>query len=506
MLGRIFHLPLVVILVGLCSISMIFPAIDAYLARDLHVARTFFYGSVLFMFLTTMVAVATQGYEPRSAARSHLIALVATFAGLPIILAIPVVESLRNTTFLNAYFEMVSSLTTTGATVFDDPNRLPRALHLWRAEVAWLGGFFMWVTAFAILQPMRLGGFEVTPEAHRQNQGKRFTQFEREIDPSRRLVRVATTMFPLYLALTSIIWMLLVFAGENAHVALIHAMSTISTSGISSIGGLANGESGFIGELVIFVFLALALSRRTILPADNRHIVLGLRRDPELRMAGVLIIAVPLLFFMRHWIAAIEIHEGENIIAAARALWGTAFEVMSFLTTSGFVSAFWGDVRAWSGIETPGIALMALAIMGGGVATTAGGIKLLRVYALYKHGAREMQRLVYPSSVGGAGADARLIRRDGAIVAWLFFMLSALSLAAVMMAFSMTGLDFEASMIFASASLSTTGPLVSVAGETALAFSDLTSIGKIIAIGAMILGRLETLVIIALLNPAIWRS
>jgi trk system potassium uptake protein TrkH len=241
-------------------------------------------------------------------------------------------------------------------------------------------------------------------------------------------------------------------------------------------------------------------------PSDNHHYFKGLKSDPELKMAAVLILVLPVLFFVRHWIAAIEVNEGENVIAALRALWGTAFEVMSFLSTTGFESAFWGDVRAWSGIETTGIALMAIAIMGGGVATTAGGIKLLRVYALYKHGAREMQRLVHPSSVGGAGADARLIRRDGAIVAWMFFMLSALSLAAIMLAFALSGLDFEAAMIFASACLSTTGPLVAVAGETPLAFSDLSSAGKIVGIVAMILGRLETLVIIALLNPAIWRS
>ena len=75
--------------------------------------------------------------------------------------------------------------------------------------------------------------------------------------------------------------------------------------------------------------------------------------------------------------------------------------------------------------------MLGLAMFGGGVATTAGGVKLLRVFALFKHGQREMERLVQPSSIGGAGQLARRFRRQGAFIAWIFFMLFAISIAAV---------------------------------------------------------------------------
>ncbi len=131
---------------------------------------------------------------------------------------------------------------------------------------------------------------------------------------------------------------------------------------------------------------------------------------------------------------------------------------------------------------------------------------MLRVYALYKHGVREMDKLVHPSSVGGAGVFARHIRRRGAYVAWIFFMMFALSIALIMTLLSLTGLHFEDVSILTVAALSTTGPVAQVAGEVPISFSELDSAGKVILSGAMILGRLEMLAIIALLNPEFWRQ
>jgi trk system potassium uptake protein TrkH len=130
----------------------------------------------------------------------------------------------------------------------------------------------------------------------------------------------------------------------------------------------------------------------------------------------------------------------------------------------------------------------------------------LRVYALYKHGVREMAKLIYPHSVGGAGRLGRRIRREGAYIAWIFFMLFILSLAAVMLALAATGLGFEEALILSVAALSTTGPLAAVAGEAPISYIALSDPAKLILAAAMIIGRIETLVLIALLNPAFWRS
>jgi len=180
--------------------------------------------------------------------------------------------------------------------------------------------------------------------------------------------------------------------------------------------------------------------------------------------------------------------------------------VVSFLTTTGFVSDDWAAARAWSGLPTPGLLLVGLVLMGGGVATTAGGLKLLRVYALYKHGVREMGKLIYPNSVAGAGRLGRRIRREGAYIAWVVFMLLVLTIAAVMVALAATGLSFEAATILAIATLTTTGPLAEVAGQAPIYYVGLSDPAKIICMAAMIIGRIETLVLIALCNPAFWRD
>jgi trk system potassium uptake protein TrkH len=122
---------------------------------------------------------------------------------------------------------------------------------------------------------------------------------------------------------------------------------------------------------------------------------------------------------MRHWLGALEVETVANFRNALEALWGSAFTVLSFLTTTGFVSDSWEAAQTWSGLETPGLLMVGLVLMGGGVATTAGGLKLLRVYALYKHGVREMGKLIYPKLCrrrGAAGAAhparGRLYRLD----------------------------------------------------------------------------------------------
>lgn len=500
------RLPLIVLLVGLGALAMLVPAFHAYLVRDLETARAFLYSSVMFLFLFAMISVATSNYTIRRQGRSHLISLFALFAILPAMLAVPLSEVVTDTTFGNAYIEMVSSLTTTGLTLFD-AERLPPSVHLWRALVGWLGGFFMWVAAIAIFAPLNLGGFEVvaaTESGFDQKGG--VVRLDHIGEPSERLTRFAMRLAPIYGGLTGVLWIVLMTAGDAPLVALCHAMATLSTSGISPLeGGISQTASGYGGEVLILVFLLFALSRLTFTSDGRQDGWPALFRDPELRLGISLVLILPALLFLRHWLATIEDGSEVTLIEGIIGLWGAVFTVASFLTTTGFESAAWGEARAWSGLDAAGLVLMGLAVFGGGVATTAGGVKLLRVYALVKHGQREMEKLVSPSSVGGSGQVARRFRRQGAYVAWVFFMLFALSIATISITLSFSGLSFEDALVVTIATLSTTGPLVDVAAEAPIELIALAPGAKAVLAIAMVLGRLETLAIIALLNPEFWR-
>ncbi|MEJ2019500.1 MAG: potassium transporter TrkG [Maritimibacter sp.] len=402
MFAWLTRLPLAVTLIGLGGIAMLVPAAHATAIGEARTAEIFFFYSGLNLLLALFIGIALAGRKPGDGNESHLLGLLVLFVAQPFLFAMPFYQAIGNTTFLNAYAEMVSDLTTTGATMFDNPTRLSAPLHSWRAIVGWLGGLIILVGAIAVMAPMALGGFELRRRPPVDEVIARgFVQITDKANLSHRVRMHAVRLFPAYTALTLLLWALLLVAGDLPHVAL--------------------------------------------------------------------------------------------------------FTVLSFLTTTGWESAAWADSQGWSGLQTPGLILIGLALIGGGVATTAGGAKLLRVVALYKHGARELGRLVHPHSVAGAGGDARHMRRRGAYMAWLFLMLMALSLSLGMLGFALTGASFDDSLVLSVASLTTTGPLAGLAGAQPISYGALSDGAKYVLIAAMIIGRLETLAIVALFNPELWR-
>lgn len=498
--------PLFLQMMAISGAMMFLPAIMASVHSNHFEARMFFYSGTLVLFVCALIALATNGTVRNLRTVDNLKALFLAMTVLPAILAIPFYEALDTESFVNVYFEMVSCLTTTGATLYEPADALPLALHFWRGLVGWMGGLIMWIAASAVFAPMSLGGFEVTALGE-PGQANVMQGHMQRAKPMKRWSRAAEALVPVYTGLTLAMWIMLMILGDAPLASLMHAMSTMATSGISSVGGMQNAHAGVAGEAVIFLFLLFALSRATF-SADTGAVRRdSLVHDPEVRLALIIVFSVPTLLFMRHWFGALDENAVGDPMAALKAAWGGVFTVMSFLTTTGFESVEWHVAREWSGLNTPGLILMALALVGGGVATTAGGVKLLRVYALYLQGYGEMERLVHPSVVtGGRWAGARRIRRRGAVIAWAFFMLFAISMAVITMVLAALGSNFEDAMILAISALTTTGPLTQVAGETPISLISLGGWEKLVLCSAMVLGRLETLAIIALISPDLWHK
>jgi len=499
MLARLAELPLLVVLLGLSGAIALVPALYALGANDHGHARDFFYSALILLVLTVMLGIATAAYTPRDPARSHLAALVLAYAVLPFALALPLADALPDTTLTNAWFEMVSALTTTGASTYA-PERLADAVHLWRATVGWFGGFLILLAAYAILAPLNLGGTEVSSGRPPGRGGVGTAQITRTADPGQRLTRFALMLFPAYTSLTLLLWCGLLILGETGIDALIHAMGTLSTSGITGRSAFQASGTGVPGEVLVFLCFAFALTRRAfpgIRLAENRRPLL---QDPELRLAALIILAVTLVLFLRHWFIAGQ-SDATPPGNAMPAFWGILFTVTSFLTTTGYVSADWETASLWSGVGTHGLILLGLAIIGGGTATAAGGVKLLRVYALLRHGERELEKIIHPSSIGRGGAEARRLRREGAQFAWVFFMLFATSIAAVLALLLLAGIEFEPALVLAVATLTTTGQLADIGAAQPILYEDLTGAVKVILGIAMVVGRLETLALLALVLP-----
>ncbi len=534
--------PLLIQLTVVSAMAMLVPAAYASVVNEDAIARNFFYSALLALILSGLIGLATIANPQPARARNTLLSMLASMVVLPLILAVPFAESLPDTGFFNAWWEMVSSLTTTGASLYS-ADLLPLPLHLWRAMVGWMGGFFMLVAAVAVLAPLRVGGFEIMSSPY--GRSEHFESLPESADPcdtqshlsspefrtalndpAYRLWRSAQTVLPVYGGLTLLMWLLLLLLGDGSLVALCRAMGTLATSGISPVIGPAGESSGIAGEVVVFIFLIPALSRRFWPGGSELRATRRLADDPELKMAAGLVALVTLLLFLRHFLGAIDTGNAAisaplmpaDLRNALSAFWGGLFNALSYLTTTGWNSVDWQGARAWSGLTSPGLILAGLAMMGGGVATTAGGVKLLRVYALARHGEREMERIIHPSSVAGGGRVARRLRREGAYLAFIFFMLFASSIAVTVALVSIQQIEFETATILSIAALTNTGPLAGAIpltpafdGSAGIAsapwegWSGLPSLTKIVLAGAMVVGRLETLAILALFSPEFWR-
>ncbi|NBB97884.1 MAG: TrkH family potassium uptake protein [Alphaproteobacteria bacterium] len=497
-----------VALMGVTAAAMILPAALGFTLREHGSGRAFLYSASLLVALAGLIYLAARRVAGTPGPLSHpFYILSAAYLFVPLFMALPVTDATANgMPLFDAWFEMVASFTTTGASALD-PD-MPRSLLLWRAMVAWLGGLFVLVYAGALLAPMNMGGFDIVtaraetrtalPEWSRKMRStlvEPMNQAGSGGDPLARLLGYVRLVAPAYLGLTLLVWVLLSMLGTPPLVGLIYAMSTLSTSGIAP-----DVPVGLAAELLIALCLVLALTRRAwpgaIVPQDAGRPW----RDDELRVALVLLGVVTFGLWALNGAGGLA----AGPMDAMAALWGVGFTALSFLSTTGFVSSV-GAPEATVFAGPAGIVLLGLAMLGGGVATTAGGLKLLRGFALLWQAKHEMEKLVHPSGMGGDGPRLRGLRSEGAFSAWLFLMVFILSLSVLVMALVLLGHPLEDALVYAAAALTTTGPLASIAGPEPLSFAALSDPARAVMALGMILGRLELLMLLSVLWPRLGR-
>ncbi len=481
---------------------MILPAVHGFTLGESSEGRAFLYAAILSFFGFGFAKVAQNAAPLRpTSQRNMLITLLVLFLLLPVILAVPYHDALQTTSFLNAYLDMVSALTTTGLQVLD-PERLTPTLQLWRALVAWCGGFLMWVLAWSVFMPLNLGGYEHLSRGNMTVWGRDHGATLQQAVCALRFSSEARRLLPAYVGLTVVLFIIMLSSSVPPMEAALLAMGVLSTSGIQGAAAGTPLGIGVIMEATIAVFLVFAISRVMVNAAAGAPSLKNLRDDQEMKMGLALVALVTLSIFLKHYIGAATVEQDESIAQAIHVLWGAFFTALSFLATAGYVSEGWADAQAWSGLNGSSLVLLGIALVGGGVATTAGGIKLLRVALLVDHTRVEQMKLVSPSQV--TRNDAEEVRAT--VMAWVFFMMFAVSLAAVLLALAFTDVSFEDGIILTIATLSNTGPLTAVAPMDPIDFVALNDPAKLILCVAMVVGRLETLVFVALLNPELWRS
>ena len=494
---------ILVALVAMTAVAMLLPAAIGFTLREHVAARAFLYSAILLGSFAGLVHLANRSRTGHKTPFSHpFFVLTAAYVGLPLIMAIPLTEAVPGLTLFDAWFEMTSSFTTTGASLLGADA--PVSVHLWRALVGWAGGAFVLVYVLAILAPLNLGGFEVLttnaatrPEGHALSTAHLAARVDmRENDDVlARLWDNLRLITPLYAGLTLLLWVALSMGGTPPLRALVLAMSTLSTSGIF-IPGPGGEPTGLLAEVFIAMALVTALSRAVWLGLGSRTAGRVHWWRTELRMAAALLAAVVVI----HLLHTLATGPSKGLPDWAVQVWGVVFTALSFLTTTGFHSSLVpmdGGFLAGPG----GAILMCLAVIGGGIATTAGGIKLMRAFALMWQARHEVGKLVHPSGVGGDGPAHRALRHEGAFAAWLYVMVFAFSLLCGVAALALLGFPMEGALRLMLAALTTTGPLAQVGPDALGDWAVLGQAERALLAFAMVLGRLDFLLLLSVLWP-----
>ena len=487
------RLPLVISLLGLLVLSMLVPAAHGLIFGEAYQGRTFLYAVLLELFVLTFIWLAVKNNKKSSKRHADLWSLLVFFIVFPMALAIPFQEVLVTGRIIDAYLDLVSVITTTGLKIFPDSS-LTETLIVWRVCLGWFCGFLMWVFAWSIFAPLSLGGFELLEKKDNKKANVQNVFVDRGSLPSEKFWTETVRLAPIYISITIVSTLALLISTRDPGFAVLRAMSTIATFGIDLPG---EGARGYGAELTLFFTMMFALSRSTFSGSFFRKKYFEFFFDREFRLGLAIVVCSTVLIF------SFSLAREFAPLQTARLVWGAFFTSISFLSTTGLVSEFL-PLEFTTFIEA-NLILSALAMFGGGVATTAGGIKLLRIYILGKHCRLEVHHLLSPAQVITRQNDRKLKNYHNAMLACVFFMVFILSFALITLGLALTGSTINEAVALTLATITNTGPIVEQINTSSESIIDFEFLAKIILVGSMVLGRLEVLALLALLNPDIYR-
>ncbi len=406
--------------------------------------------------------------------------VMAATATVPLLLLLP------RLSFTGAFFETMSGLTTTGATVLRGLDRLPPSINLWRATLEWYGGLGIIVIAIAVLPLLGVGGMQLyRGEAPGPIKEQKLTP---------RIAETVRSLSLAYLTLTILGIVALRLCGMSWLDAVCHGFSAVGLGAFSTHDASVRYFDSPAIELTLAALMIIAsLSFARHFVALRRLTLAPYRRDPEVKAILTLLAASVL---------------GIALLLARERIYPTfgaslrhaLFNVVSIATTSGLVS---DDYTKWP-LPAPFWMLFLSCILCS-TGSAGGGIKMFRTLLLSREAARELKLLVHPSAVAPVRIGGRLIsdRVSNSVLAFVFlyFMTAALLTFALLA----TGLDFESSFGAIVALINNTGPGLGVVGPFRT-YHSLSAIQAWICTLAMLLGRLEIFSVLVLLTPAFWRK
>ncbi|MEQ8242876.1 potassium transporter TrkG [Fulvivirga sp.] len=385
--------------------------------------------------------------------------------------------------FTDAFFETISGFTTTGASILTDIEGVSKGILFWRSLTQWIGGMGIIVLAVAILPILGIGGMQL------------FIAEAPGLSPDKmkpRIKEVAKRLWFIYIGLTMLEMVLLMFGGMNFYDAINHALTTMATGGFSTKNAsIAHFDSAYI-QYVITFFMFLAGTNFTITYYGLKGKFAKVWSNEEFRNYLILVIllsvCISFFVFSSKW-------EGFE-----KSFRDSIFQVVSIITTTGFVSA---DYTAWAPFLT--IIFFLLMFVGASAGSTAGGVKIIRHTLLFKNSFLEMKRQLHPSAVIPVRLNSQAVSRDITYNVLAFVMIYLLIYGVGVFLISFTGVDFDTALGAVATCLGNIGPGLGSVGPVNN-FAHITPFGKWLLAGLMLLGRLELFTVLMLFNPNFWKK
>ena len=471
--------------VSLFSVSFLVPLAYAYVAKEPTVDA--FATGFLITFLVGIVAhFLTRRFKRELQPRDGFLLVSAVWSLIPAFSTIPLVLFFDDLSFTDAYFETVSGLTTTGATVLTGLDNMPASINIWRHLLSWIGGMGILVLAVAILPLLGVGGSQVfkaeTPGPMKDS----------KLTP--RITETAKSLYLVYVALSLACAVSYKLAGMTWLDAFMHSGTTMSLSGFSSHdASYAYFDSAAI-EMVAVAFMLIAGVNFSI------HFLAWRGKSfrpyvmcPEtkwfliLMAASVLLIAV---FLLAH----------QQYTTFSDAFRFSLFNVVSVATTTGFANT---DYAQWP-VFAP-LFMIFLSVFASAAGSTGGGIKMLRAVILFQHAVGELSRTLHPRAVNPVRIRGTPVSSQVISGVLAFMLMYGMSIILITMIQMFTGLEPIAALTGTIAMINCLGPAMGELGPA----SNYASLGDFqtwVYSFAMLLGRLEMFTILVLFTPAFWRK
>ena len=465
------------------SLALIFPGFLAYFLDEKEYIQTFLTTGIITLLIGSFLYFLASDKNGDLRTKDGFIitiffwTVLGFFGSLPLYLA-----NLEGVRYIDALFESISGLTTTGATVLAGLDEMPRSILFYRQLLQWLGGMGIIVLAVAVLPLLGVGGMQLyKAEAPGPLKDSKLTP---------RITETAKALWFVYLTMTLSCFLLYKYFGMSWFDAICHAFSTVSIGGFSTYDenfAFFQNESLRWTAIVFMVISGINFALHYLAWTKKR--LFHYFYDSEVKLYLMLLSSTALITYLTLYFSK-NLYEGMVV--------DSIFQAVSIGTTTGFLTSNYSN---WP-LFVP-IMLLIAAFVGACAGSTGGGIKVIRALILIRQGSSEITKLIHPNAVvtikfGKKSLDPRVSES-----VWGFFAVYVATFLVILMILLSQNMDFLSAFSAVGATLNNLGPGL---GEVANNYKSLTDISKIALCLSMLLGRLEIFTLLLLFTPSFWRN